>query len=341
MKILSVGELLMRLTVPDNLRFLQADELRMDVGGSEANVAMTLAQLGWSARVLSALPKNDLGDRICRELNQYGVDVEHISRKGERIGIYFLEEGTSIRSSRIIYDRAHAAINDLVPDDVDWDAAFEGVTHLHWSAITPALSQNAANICQYAVDKASEMGIAVSCDLHFRKNLWAYGKEPIEVVAPLLEKSETVLGDPSTLQTLTGLEMEASKIGAIERVDQLVPDYRKLMEHFPGIKRVSMLLRTILSASHHQLKAVVVTRERKFESSSNAVDNIKDRIGGGDAYMSGLLFGLNHYEDRHKSLQFALSLSALKHTIRGDYFRGKLEDVEQIMNATQLGKIIR
>lgn len=341
MKILSIGELLMRMTVPDNLRFGQADQFRMDVGGSEANVAMALAQLGWDARMLSALPAHDLGERVSQELRQFGVDVSHIARKGERIGVYYLEEGASMRSSRIIYDRVHSALNDMTPADVDWEAALEGVTHLHWSGITPALSQNAADLCQHAVDRAAEKGITISCDLHFRKNLWAYGKTPQEVIPPLLEKSTIVLGDPSTIQALTGLEMESRKIQAIESVYQLVTDYRKLMEHFPGIKQLSMLLRTIHSANHHELKAVMVTEDNAYEGNPVEVDSIKDRIGGGDAYMAGLLFGLEAYEDPNKSLEFALALSALKHTIRGDYFRGKLADVEQVMNATQLGKIIR
>lgn len=224
---------------------------------------------------------------------------------------------------------------------MDWDEALKGVTHLHWSAITPALSQNMADVCQHAVNLASDRGISISCDLHFRKNLWAYGKKPIEVIAPLLEKSTIVLGDPSTIQALTGLEMESRKIQAIESVYELVPDYRKLMEHFPDIKGISMLLRTVHSASHHSLKAVLVTKDDSFEAPAIDVDSIKDRIGGGDAYMAGLLFGLNQYEDRQKSLEFALAMSALKHTIRGDYFRGNLAEVEQVMNATQLGKIIR
>ncbi|GAB5522703.1 MAG: sugar kinase [Roseivirga sp.] len=341
MKILSIGELLMRLTVPDNLRFTQAEQFRLDVGGSEANVAMTLSQLGWSSRILSALPDNDLGDRICKELRQYEVDVSHIARTGERVGLYFLEEGNSLRSSRIIYDRANSAINELTPEDVDWAAVLQGVTHLHWSAITPALSENVARVCQYAVDRAADLGVTVSCDLHFRKNLWAYGKEPIDIISPLLEKSSVVLGDPSTIQTLTGIEMEAQKWGSIESVDQLVPDYRKLMDRFPGIKGVSMLLRTIHSANHHGLKAVMVTDDNQYESSSVEVDSMKDRIGGGDAYMAGLLFGLNQYEDRQKGLEFALTLSALKHTIRGDYFRGNLQDVVRAMNSSQQGKIIR
>lgn len=341
MKILSVGELLMRLTVPDNLRFTQAEQFRMDVGGSEANVAMTLSQLGWTSRVLSALPDNDLGDRICNELHQHQVDTSYITRTGTRVGLYFLEEGSSIRSSRIIYDRANSSFNDLTMEGVDWESAFEGVTHLHWSAITPALSENTAELCQRAVDIAHDRGVSVSCDLHFRKNLWAYGKSPVDVISQLLKKSSVVLGDPSTIQALTGLEMESKKINAIESVSQLVPDYRRLMSHFPGIQAVSMLLRTVHSASHHELRAVLVTKENEFEASPVKVDAIKDRIGGGDAYMAGLLFGLNQYEDRHKSLKFALATSALKHTIRGDYFRGNLTDVEQIMNATQLGKIIR
>ncbi|RKQ50202.1 2-dehydro-3-deoxygluconokinase [Roseivirga pacifica] len=341
MKILSIGELLMRLTVPDNLRFTQANEFRLNIGGSEANVAMILAQLGWDASVLSALPNNDLGDRVLQELHRFKVDTAHIARIGERVGLYFLEEGSSIRSSRIIYDRGHASINDLTPEHIDWDAVFEGVTHLHWSGITPALSLNAAMVCQEAVDRAYDLGVSISCDLHFRKNLWAYGKKPIEVISPLLEKSATVLGDPSTIQSLTGLEMESKKITAIESVDQLLPDYRKLMDRFPSIKGVSMLLRTIQSASHHNLKAVLVTDNEAFEAPTIKIDNIKDRIGGGDAYMAGLLYGLNHYKDKQDGLKFALAISALKHTISGDYFTGKVEEVEQIMNATQLGKIIR
>jgi 2-dehydro-3-deoxygluconokinase len=313
----------------------------MDVGGSEANVAIALSQLGWGARMLSALPDSDLGNRVCSELNQFKVDITHIARVGERIGLYYLEEGDSIRSSKIIYDRTNSAINDLNPDDINWEDIFEGITHLHWSAITPALSENVAKVCQKAVDYASTKGVIVSCDLHYRKNLWAYGKKPIEVIPPLIEKSSIVLGDPSTIQALIGLDMPSKKIESIDNVEQLVPDYRRLMDMFPQIKSVSMLLRTIFSASHHKLKAVMVTNDGAYESSSINVDSIKDRIGGGDAYMAGVLYGLSHYEDKKEGLEFAIALSALKHTIRGDYFTGNVSEIEQVMNAKQLGRIVR
>ena len=341
MKILSIGELLIRLTVPDHLRFHQANQFRVDIGGSEANVAIALAQLGWEARMLSAVPSNDLGSRICEELNQFKIDTTHIARLGDRVGLYYLEEGTSIRSSRIIYDRTHSAINDLRPEKINWKEIFKGVTHLHWSAITPALSENIAHVCQKAVDYASGMGITISCDLHYRKNLWNYGKKPTEVIPPLLQKSSVVLGDPSTIEALTQIEMPSKAIDSIKNVEQLMPDYRKLMTAFPNIKSISMLLRTIISASHHQLQAVMVTNDGSYQSSTIDLDNIRDRIGGGDAYMAGILFGNNHYTDKQEGIEFALALSALKHTIRGDYFTGSLSDVEQIMNAKQLGKIIR
>ena len=331
----------MRLTVPNNLRFSQANQFKMDIGGSEGNIAIILSQLGWEAKVLSALPANELGDRCCAELSQFGVDTTQIARIGERMGLYYLEEGCSIRSSKIIYDRAHSAINDLTPNDIDWDSVLEGVTHLHWSAITPALSQNVADVCQEAVNRAVAKGIVVSCDLHYRKNLWAYGKYPQEIIPPLLEKSSLVLGDPTTIQALTGIEMASKRIQAIEGGESLTADYRNVMEHYPKIESIAMLLRTVFSASHHKLKAVMVTKKHAYESSSIEVNNIKDRIGGGDAYMAGLLFGLNHYESREKGLEFALAISALKHTITGDYFRGRFEEVEQVMTAKQLGKIIR
>ena len=341
MNILSIGELLMRFTVPNNLRFTQAEQFKMDIGGSEANVAIALSQLGWKAKILSAVPNNDLGNRICAELNQFDIDTTHISRIGDRIGLYYLEEGSAIRSSKIIYDRAHSAINDLEPSQINWKEALEGVTHLHWSAITPALSENAALLCQKAVDYAHAVGITVSCDLHYRKNLWAYGKQPVEVIPSLLEKSSIILGDPATIQALTGIKMPSKELPVIEYATQLATDYRNLMQTFPTVKSVSMLLRTISSANHHKLKAVMVTPNHTYESSTIDVDNIKDRIGGGDAYMAGILFGLNHYSDKIEALEFALALSALKHTIKGDYFRGSIQEVEQTMNAEQLGKIMR
>ncbi|WP_185152641.1 sugar kinase [Fulvivirga aurantia] len=341
MKVLSIGELLMRMTVPDNKRFTQAEQFAMHVGGSEANVAIALSQLGWGARMLSALPDNDLGNHICNVLRHFGVDTSEVARIGSRIGLYFLEEGDAIRSSRIIYDRAHSSINDFEVSAVDWDKALEGVTHVHWSAITPALSKNAAELCQYAVDKANDKGITVSCDLHYRKNLWAYGKEPRDVIPQLLEKSSIVLGDPSTIQALTGLQMNSKELETIENAQQLADDYRTLMAHFPKMECVSMLLRTIHNANHHDLKSVMVTKGDVYNTKSIELHNIIDRIGGGDAYMAGLLYGLSHYENKLQGLEFALTLSALKHTIRGDYFTGKLEEVEQVMNTAQLGKIIR
>ncbi len=341
MKILSIGELLLRFTVPDNLRFTQAHNFRMDVGGSEANVAIALSQLGCESQILSALPDSELGDRIVDEIDQLKVESEYIYRIGERIGLYYLEEGNSIRGSKIIYDRANSSINELTPDLIDWEKVLNGVTHLHWSAITPALSANSAAVCEEAVNRAHELGITISCDLHFRKNLWSYGKKPTDIIPKFLKKSTIVLGDPSTIEALTGIEMTSRGLETIESVDQLESDYRRFMADYPQIQYVSMLLRTVHSANRHELKAVMVSKNSSYESTSINVDSIKDRIGGGDAYMAGLLFGLHHYYNKITALEFAKSISALKHTIRGDYFRGNLNDVEQIMNSSQLGKINR
>ena len=341
MKMISIGELLMRLTIPDQQRFSQARNFDLDVGGSEANVAIGLSQLGWKAGIISALPANELGTRVRSELRMTGLDTSHIVSKGSRIGLYFLEEGSSVRSSKIVYDRTHSSFNDLVPADFDWDVVFKDVKYLHWSAITPAISENAANLCRVAVEKAVERGISISCDLHYRKNLWNYGKSPKEVISALLEKSTIVLGDPSTINALTGIEMRSMSNNSIECVNELADDYRRLMDHFPSIKYVSMLLRTIINANHHRLKGALVSADQVVESRSIELASIVDRIGGGDAYMAGLLFGLNHFENIKESLNFALTMSAFKHTIKGDYYSGNYEEIMEGINSKQLGKIIR
>ncbi|UII31622.1 sugar kinase [Fulvivirga ulvae] len=341
MKMISIGELLMRLTVPDKQRFSQARNFNLDIGGSEANVAIALSQFGWETGIISALPANELGTRVKSELRMKGLDTSSILNKGSRIGLYFLEEGSSLRSSKIIYDRSDSSFNDLTPTDFDWNSVFEDVQHLHWSAITPAISENAAAICRVAVDKAAERGITISCDLHYRKNLWNYGKTPKEVIPGLLEKSTIVVGDPSTINALTGIEMKSMSNNSIESADELAEDYRKLMYHFPSVKYVSMLLRTIINANHHKLKGALVSKDQVIESRPSDIVNIVDRIGGGDAYMAGLLYGLNHFEDKNDSLNFAITTSALKHTIKGDYYCGNYEEVTEVMHAKQLGKIIR
>lgn len=341
MNIISIGELLMRLTVPDYYRFTQADRFKLDVGGSEANVAIGLSQLGWNAGVLSALPDNDLGIRVRNELHQTGLDTSYVVNTGDRIGLYFLEEGSSARSSRIIFDRANSSFNELTADHFDWNEVFRNVKHLHWSGITPALSANAAALCLAAVEKASELGLTISSDLHYRKNLWNYGKDPRDVIPELLEKSTIVLGDPATINALTGIEMNSITNHSIESAEELADDYHKLMNAFPSIKYVSMLLRTIVNANHHKLKGALISSDEAIDSKSMDLVNIVDRIGGGDAYMAGLLFGLDHFEDKKEALDFALTTSALKHTIKGDYFLGNYEEVVAVMNSKQPGKIIR
>ncbi|GAA5038600.1 2-dehydro-3-deoxygluconokinase [Marivirga lumbricoides] len=340
-KILCLGEILLRFQAEDYLKFLQSPTFKVHVGGSEANVAVALAQLNWSAGVLSALPEHDLADQAINYYRGFSLNTNHIYRLGSRMATYFMEQGAAMRGSKIIYDRAHAAINELTIHDVDWDAAFEGVTHFHWSAITPALSANTAELCAYAVQKAKDKKCHISADLHFRKNLWQFTEDVTQIMLPLIKSSDTINGDPFTWQQLTGMSFGTDQLAREAQPEDFESIYKNIQSSFPNVKHFGMLVRKIHHANHNSLTGLILSENDFVLSKKIEVNPIIERIGGGDAFMAGLLYGLESGNNLNEAINFATAISAIKHTILGDVFVGKLADVEEVITQTVPGKINR
>jgi 2-dehydro-3-deoxygluconokinase len=340
MKVLCLGEILMRLTVPSNKRWLDASSLNLNFGGSELNVGIALAQMGAKTTILSRLPDNAITDAIVAKIKSFSVNTEFILKGGERTGIYFLEEGNSIRSSKIIYDRKNTAICHMEPEMVDWDAVFDGVDLFHWSGITTSLSKKALETCQHAVKTAKDKGIKVSCDLHFRKNSWDFGIRPADVMPQLISQADVVVSDPFTFEKLTHTDLMLKEGSSLSDSD--IHECFKLQAiAFPKVKTWAMLSREIKNGSHNILKGLILHNNEFSKANQQEIYPIVDRIGGGDAFMAGLLYGLHHYKNPETVISYATAASALKHTIPGDYLLASVEEIEELMSGAAPGAIKR
>jgi len=340
MKILCIGEILMRLSTRENERFAQAKSFDINYGGSEANVAIALAQLGFHAAVLTRLPQNPIGDTINGMLKQFSVDTTEVLRGGDKIGTYFLEEGTDIRSSQIIYDRANSAISDIDPDMLDWNTTLKGVNVLHWSGISPGISLNMLEVCQRAIQEAKARNIFISADLHYRINLWNFGQQAHEVMPAMIAQSDLIVGDPFTLEKLTGMDLGIGETPQLS-TKTIGEAFEKFSEHFTKIKHMAMLSREIVSSSHNVLQGVLLSGQDLKIASQIEVRHIRDRIGGGDAFMAGLLFAHFSKRNAEQSINFATAASALKHTIKGDYLLSSEEEIDTLLNSKIKGAIKR
>ena len=334
---------MLRLSPPYFKRFIQARSFDVIYGGGEANVAVSLANFGINVDYLTRLPINELGDACIQYLRQYGVNTDKIIRGGDRMGIYFLEMGASARSSKVIYDRANSAIAIAKPEMFNWEHIFKEVSWFHFTGITPAISQNLAEICLQAVKVAKSKGITVSCDLNYRSKLWTYGKTPYEVMSELLKYCDIVVGN----------EEDADKVLKIQTPDtdvtsgKLDPDkylfvVKEMMKKFPNLKIVSITLRGSISASHNQWAGILYDGKKMFISPHYEITHIVDRVGGGDSFVAGLIYGfLNFREDFQKILNFAVAASCLKHTIFGDFNLVSVEEVLKIMEGNVSGRVSR
>ncbi len=340
MQVLCLGEILMRLTVPSNKRWADASTLNLNFGGSELNVGIALSQMGAKTTMLSRLPDNAITDTILNKIKSFSVNTDFIVKGGERTGIYFLEEGSSIRSSKIVYDRKNTAICDIEPKMIDWDAVFDGVDLFHWSGITTSLSKKALEFCQYAVKTAKEKGIKISCDLHFRKNSWDFGIQPTEVMPELIKKADVVVSDPFTFEKLTLTDLKIKEGSNLSDSD--IHECFKLQSAaFPAVTTWAMLSREIKSGSHNILKGLILHNKKFSKANAQDIFPITDRIGGGDAFMAGLLYGLHYYKNSEAVINFATAASALKHTIPGDYLLASVEEIEELMSGVSTGAIKR
>ena len=336
---------MLRLATPDYLRFSQAKELTATFGGGEANVAVSLSNYGVEVDFVTRLPQNDIAAACVGELRRYGVGVNNIVYGGERLGIYFLETGAVARPSKVVYDRAHSSISTIEPGMIDWESVFAEADWFHWTGITPAISASAAEVCLEACRVANRMGVTVSCDLNFRKNLWKYGKTAGEVMPALVECCDVILGNEEDAEKVFGIKPEGFDVAATEgKVEQAAFESvcRQLVERFPRAKKVIITLRGSINANHNTWGGVLFDGERLYSSPRYDITHIVDRVGGGDSFMGGLIYGLREFKgDDERALRFAVAASALKHTIYGDFNLVTVAEVENLMRGDGSGRVSR
>lgn len=328
-KVITLGEVMMRLTAPANERFLQTDEFQIVYGGAEANVAVSLAQWDVDAFHVTAFPPHDLGKAASQYLQKVGVRTDHVYLSEGRMGLYFLENGAMQRSSKIIYDRFDSAFANFDGKDVDWDRVFDGADWFHWTGITPALSQKAADLTLRALQVASSKGLMISGDINYRRNLWQYGKGPLDVMPELIRYTHVIVAGLSDFDNCMDIQM-----GDYEDA------CRQAKKDFPQIRYITTTERNSISASHNQLEGYLWNGRELLTSPSYDMPQIVDRVGGGDAYMAGLIYGLLHLPDQD-SLDFAVAASVLKHSVPGDANLVSLDEVRSLVRGENVGRLLR
>ena len=341
MKFLTFGEIMLRLKAPGKERLFQSDILEATFGGGEANVAVSLANFGEDAAYLTVLPANILGDACVAELRRFGVDVSYIRRGPGRMGLYFLEPGVNQLPSKVTYDREGTAIALAGAGDIDWDNVFKGRDWFHVTGITPAISESAMLLTLQGVQEAKKRGLIVSCDLNYRKTLWKYGKDPAEVMQTLVKYVDVIIANEEDIQKTLQIESDVS----VES-DQLDTEkYRQLsqqvLQNFPNVSVLAITLRESHGADWNSWSACINDRENFYRSRKYEIRNIVDRVGGGDSFAAGLLYGLTTYEAKEQALEFAVAASCLKHSIPGDFNRVSVSDVERLMVGDGSGRVQR
>lgn len=343
-KVVTFGEIMLRLSPQGWNRFSQASSFDVVYGGGESNVAVSLANYGVPVDFVTRLPDNDIGECALMEMRKRNVSTQHIIRGGERLGIYFLETGAVSRGSKVVYDRAHSAMSSIEKGMVDWAEVFKDVSLFHWTGITPAISQGAADACLEAIQMANKMGVTVSTDLNYRKKLWKYGKNPMDVMPELVSGCDIILGNEEDAEKHFGLHPEGVDVTHGGSVDgeAYLSVLQQLMEMFPRCKKAITTLRGSISASHNTWSGVLWDGNKLFEAPTYQITHIVDRVGGGDSFMAGLIYGLLQYEnDDQKALDFAVAASCLKHTIKGDANLVTIDEVEKLMSGDASGRVSR
>ena len=340
-RVVTFGEVMLRLKSPGFERLLQSPLLEATFGGAEANVAVSLANFGLPVSFVTALPSNPLGDAAIREIRKFGVDTSLIERAGERIGTYFLETGSSQRASKVTYDRAGSSIAAAKPGDFDWDAILEGASWFHLSGVTPAISASAAALSLEGVKSARAKGITVSCDYNYRKNLWRYGKKAPEVMREIVSHANVGIANEEDCQKALGIEIDADvskgKLDA-ERYSRLA---EKVLTEFPNLEKQVITLRESHSADHNGWSAILHNRKKSLTSRKYDITNIVDRVGAGDSFAAGFVYGSITYRDEQRALEFAAAASCLKHSILGDFNRVDVSEVEALMKGEGSGRVQR
>ena len=340
-KFLTFGELMLRLKSPGRERLMQSPSLEATFGGGEANVAVSLANYGLDAEFLSVIPSNAIGDAAIGELRKFNVGTDKIIRTDGRMGIYYLETGANQRASKVIYDRAYSAISMFDPEKYDWDSIYNNVTWLHISGITPAISEQTKDASIASVKEAKKRGITVSIDLNYRKNLWKYGVDAKEVMSVMTEYADVIIANEEDCQKSLGLECKSNVEGG--KLDN--EDYRNLsnslLERYPNVKKVAITLRESKSADINFWAAALNNGTDFIVSRKYEMYDIVDRVGGGDSFAGGLIYGLNVLGDDREALEFAVAASCLKHTIDGDFNRVTVDEVLKLAKGDGSGRVQR
>ena len=339
-KIVTMGEIMLRLSTPGFTRFVQADSFDVCYGGGEANVALSLANYGHEAYFVSKVPANEIGQSAVNSLREFGVHTEHIVRGGERLGIYYLETGASMRPSKVIYDRAHSAIAEAEPSDFDFDAIFERKDWFHFTGITPAISEKGEKLTRLACEAAKRHGLTTSCDLNFRKKLWS-SEKAISVMTSLMPYVDVLIGNEEDCEKCLGFKAEKTDVTKGElNLGGYQDVFTKLKEKF-GFRYMATSLRESYSASDNGWSALIYDGKDFYHSRQYDI-RLVDRVGGGDSFSAGLIHGLIAYsDDEKKALEFAVAASALKQTIPGDANHVSREEVETLMNGDASGRVQR
>ena len=341
MKVLTFGEIMLRLKAPGHERFFQSPMLEATFGGGEANVAVSLANYGMDAEFLTVLPKNDIADACIRELRYFGVDTKKIVCGDGRMGIYYLEGGANQLPSKVVYDCAYSSIALAKPGDIDWDKAFEGVAWFHITGITPAISESAMELSLESVKEAKKRNITVSCDLNYRKNLWKYGRKASKGMRELAKYVDVAIANEEDVQKSLEITVDVNvESGELDR-----EKYRalgnKVLEAYPNMKCIAITLRESHSADWNGWAACLNDGKDFYVSKKYEIRDIIDRVGGGDSFAGGLIYGLNQYEDKQSALEFAVAASCLKHSVIGDFNRVGVSDVEKLMGGDGTGRVQR
>ena len=340
-RVVGLGEILLRLEPPGFERLFQSPVLRTTFAGAECNALVSVAGFGLPASFVSAIPANAVGDACLAELRRAGVDTRFVRRQGDRLGVYFLETGSNQRPSKVTYDRAASSLATARPGDFDWDLILEDAGWFHITGITPALGPSAAELALEAVRRARAKGLQVSCDYNYRGNLWRYGKSPPEVMRGLMEHVTVGIAGREDCQKMLGIRVEPG-----DPADELDPDaYRALaervLEEFPGLEMQVITLREGSSANRNRWSACLHDRREFLVSRRYEIDHIVDRVGAGDAFSGGLIYGLITLGDRRTALEFATAASCLKHAIPGDFNRVGVAEVESLVRGEGIGRVQR
>ena len=342
-KVATFGEILLRLGTPKQERFVQANSFEIDYGGGEYNVAVSLSQFGVPTKFITLLPKNDIGETALNRIRSFGIDTSSIIMEGKRLGLYFLENGAAMRPSKVIYDRAKSAISEVKTGQIDWEEAFQDVNWFHFTGITPALSKSAAEVTMEAAKAAKKIGLTVSADMNYRKNLWS-SEEAQTVMKPLMEHVDIAIGNEEDAEKCLGVSAENQDVTSGELNPDAYKDViSKLISNF-GFLKVGITLRESISASDNNWSAVYLdntNKEGKMHIGKKYPVHIVDRVGGGDAFSAGIIYGHIQNFTAKDTLDFAVASSALAHTIHGDLNLVSISEVESVAKGDTSGRVQR